>query len=149
MAAPRCTIAAFAPPSAMMFAVGGTWISPGIGPTVTPWSMGTRTVLWVFRSMIRSRRIFFPIIGRAPPARGSPRAAPLLERPANLEEFVQIGQVVGEFHRLLVLHFPGRHHVRQRPVDRHQFVDVGLHHPPQLVSPVSYTHLRAHETRHD
>src|SRR3972149_1023820 len=111
MAAPRCTIAAFAPPSAMRFAVGGIWTSPGIGPTVIPWAMGTSTVRWVFRSMIRSRRIFFPIIGGSPPARGSPRAAPLLERPADLEEFVQIGQVVGEFHRLLVLHLPGRPHV--------------------------------------
>src|SRR5512141_3521742 len=118
MAAPRCTIAALPPPSAMRFAAGGIRSSPGIGPTVTPWSMGTSTVLRVFRSMIRSRRIFFPIIGRAPPARGSPRAVPLPERPADLEEFVQVGKVVGEFHRLLVLHLPGRHHLRQRPVDR-------------------------------
>ena len=78
------TIAAFAPPSAMRFAAGGIWISPGIGPTVTPWSIGTSTLLRVFRSMIRSRRIFFRSSGvRLRP--GNPRGRfPYLNAPWTL-----------------------------------------------------------------
>ena len=37
-------------------------VRPGIGPTVTPWSIGTMTVLPVSRRVIRSNRICLPSI---------------------------------------------------------------------------------------
>src|SRR5208337_1386621 len=61
-ASPTWPITAFAPPSATRFTACDRSISPGIGPFVTPWSIGTMTVFLVLRSMILSRRISFPLI---------------------------------------------------------------------------------------
>ena len=61
-ARPTCPITAFAPPSATRFTVCPMSIRPGMGPFVTPWSIGTMTVFFVLRFMIRSRRISFPLI---------------------------------------------------------------------------------------
>src|SRR5574341_1059313 len=130
IAAPRWTTAAFAPPSAIRLAAGGTWTSPGIGPTVIPWSIGTITVRRVFRSMIRSSRIFFPITVAPPDDPGRPD---LPVDPADFQQIVQVRRVVGVLEPLLVLHFPRGHEFREGPVDAHEFLDVGLHHAAQDV----------------
>src|SRR3990170_4127925 len=122
MAAPRCTTAALAPPSATRFAIGGICTRPGIGPTVIPWSIGTMTVLRVFRSTIRSRRIRFPII--VPPSGSRGREVSLLVDLADLQQVVEVGRAVGIFERLVVLHLPGGDQFREIPVDAHQLLDV-------------------------
>jgi len=42
--------------------VAGISISPAMGPTDIPWSMGMMMVLCVLRSRMRSSRIDFPIL---------------------------------------------------------------------------------------
>src|SRR4030066_2107952 len=124
MAAPRWTTAALAPPSAMRLAVGGIWMRPGMGPTVIPWSNGTMPLRAVFRSMILSNRIFLPIIPFFPPLPGPvlPVGAPYLQ------QLVEVRRAVRVLQRLLVLHLPRSHQLREAPVDAHQFLDVRLHH---------------------
>src|SRR4030043_55656 len=127
MAAPRWTMAALAPPSAMRLAVGGIWMRPGMGPTVIPWSNGTMTVRRVFRSTILSSRIFLPIIPFFPPIPGPvlPVGAP------DPEQLVEVRRAVRVLQRLLVLHRPRCDQLREAPVDSHQFLDVRLHHGAQ------------------
>jgi hypothetical protein len=67
-ARPTWPITAFAPPSATRFTACPKSMRPGIGPLLTPWSIGMMTVFFVLRFMIRSRRISFPlIVNKHPP----------------------------------------------------------------------------------
>ena len=68
---PLWTMIALAPPVTMRSTVVRMSSSPRIGPRVMPWSIGTMTVRPELRLMIRSSRIFLPIILWPP----EPRAA--------------------------------------------------------------------------
>ncbi len=59
---PLCSTMALAPPFATFCIVCFISSRPSIGPTEMPWSIGTITVLPVFRLMIRSNRIRLPKI---------------------------------------------------------------------------------------
>ena len=58
---PFCIRTAFAPPSATLFTVSVILISPSIGPSEIPWSMGIMTMFLLSRFISLSIRIFLPI----------------------------------------------------------------------------------------
>ena len=57
-----CIRTAVAPPSTTSLTVFFMSISPGIGPALIPWSMGTMTALPLCLSMILSILMFLPNI---------------------------------------------------------------------------------------
>ena len=63
-AMPLWTTTAFAPPSVARDTACRMSAMPAMGPTLTPWSMGTITVLPVFRFMMRRSRFSLPVMIR-------------------------------------------------------------------------------------